>query len=444
MNSRAVALQVLEEFHRRGDSLDRCLEHGIREAHVDHRDRRFVTELVKGTIRRQATLDHLIDHFVTTRRLSSGAPLRRILRLGAYQVLYLDRVPHHAAVNEAVKAAKADKRTASRAGMVNAVLRRVINCRTRLPLPSSENLPARLAVEHSHPEWLVRRWLQRYGLAKAKALMMFNNRNPTLFLRRKIRGLSRQQFEIAAGRLCAKPTGLNNLFYPLQLPFERDQIAIFRDGHCTVQAPSSGWVVRLLDIEPNSLVLDLCCGPGGKTGLISELLGPSGRICACDISYRRVDMTLETVERMGLLHVLAAVADGRRPALCTQFDRVLVDAPCTATGVFHRHPEARWRRLPADLHSLPRLQKQLLHGGSTLVAEGGLLVYATCSLEPEENEEVVASFLEAHEDFRRENPPVQIPGTLVDLDGFLRITPHGHGMDGMFGARLRRIGEAER
>jgi 16S rRNA (cytosine967-C5)-methyltransferase len=155
-------------------------------------------------------------------------------------------------------------------------------------------------------------------------------------------------------------------------------------------------------------------------------------------------MTLETVERMGLLHVLAAVADGRRPALCTQFDRVLVDAPCTATGVFHRHPEARWRRSPADLHSLPRLQKQLLHRGSTLVAEGGLLVYATCSLEPEENDEVVASFLEDHPDFRREDPPHVIPGTLVDLDGFLRITPHDHGMDGMFGARLRRIGEAER
>lgn len=437
MNPRKTALSILRHFDEHPGPLEPIIHNNASFKQLDYRDRRFVYELVFGIMRHRMTLDYVIKRF-----LASPTPpdpnLLRILRLGAYQIMYMDRIPAHAAVNESVKSAKSTPSVRHASGVVNAVLRRIIAGKKNLPASESSNLGVKLSIQYSHPVWLVERWLARYGLGKTKKLLEFNNRRPEIFIRRKLKGLSKQQFEIDASTLCGKATGFNSLYYPLKKQILPERIALLREGYCTVQAPSSGWVVALMDLKSGEHVFDMCAAPGSKTTLAAELVGSSGAMCAADSNPQRLKPLVENLLRMHIDNTYVFAADGKHPCVSGQFDTVLVDAPCTATGVFHRHPEARWLRTKHDIEELSRLQGELLNAAADLVVSGGTLVYATCSLEPEENEEAVARFLTLHPEFSKETPPRSIPARYVDLSGYLRILPHEHDMDGMFAARLRK------
>jgi len=407
---------------------------------VDRRDSRFVFEVVNGILRHRIRLDYTIRHYLADKELAGHSEFMRQLELGVYQLLYLDRVPDHAAVYETVNLVKEHPYTARFAPVANALLRAVINTRGQVPLPDpQQDLALRLSVEFSHPRWMVTRWLEALGLAATRSLLAFNNEVPGTYLRRRLRGLSRQQFESDCRGLCDAVPGPNDLYYRFtRKGMTVDELRLFQLGACTVQAPSAGWVVAMMEPRAGGRILDLCAAPGGKTALLAEYAGEEGSVCACDISLSRLRRAMENASRMGLANIYPVVCDGRKLPFAGMFDALLLDAPCTGTGVLQRHPDARSLRTEEDLAHIVGVQDSLLDAAAGLVDNGGLVVYATCSLEPEENEQRVKAFLARHPEFRSERPPRAIPARYVDLDGFLRVTPWEHAMDGAFAARLRK------
>lgn len=439
MNSRQLIFRIFTVFDKRPGKLERIIDQTLHGVHIDHRDRRLIFEIVYGIVRRLATLDYIIDEYVNDEKKRTDPVLRRILRIGLYQLLYLDRIPDHAAVNETVKLARNSTRDVNYTGIVNGVMRSMIKNKKQIVFPDGkDDLPKRLSIENSHPQWLISRWLSAYGLAKTKKLLSFNNDKPSIYLRRTLRNMSRQQFEADVRTICDSAGGYRDLYYRLKKSLVPDQIQLMQQGYCTVQAPSSGWVVALLDVQRGDRIIDLCSAPGGKTVLMAELAGNSGAICASELHYNRLEKVVETIHRMRLSNVYPLVCDSVNPPLDGIFDKVLLDAPCSATGVLHRHPEARWIRTIKDVKRIARVQTKLLDAAANLVGTGGCVVYATCSLEPEENEQQIETFLNTHSEFSVDFPPECIPQQFIDQDGFLRITPFEHGMDGMFAARLIR------
>ena len=440
MTARGLVLHILKRFDSGKSNLDRIVDKALSTAKLDHRDKRFVFEMVYGIVRYRITLDYMIDRLLSNDGLRESLELRRILQLGLYQVLYLDRIPNHAAVNESVNLAKESREAKVFAGVVNAVLRKVIADRHAVKMPDeSTDIAERLSVEYSHPKWMTERWLKNLGLANTRKLLAFNNERPDIYVRKKLKGLSKQQFESdmrAEGE--SVPCGYLNLFYRLKKNILPENIDLIELGYCTVQAVSSGWAVALLDAMRGEKIYDVCSAPGGKTTLISELVGETGSVYASDERWQRILLTADAVRRMRLLNVRLLAADGRIPPIKGSFDKVLLDAPCSSTGVMHRHPDARLTRKPGDIAELAALQGAMLDSAASLVKPGGILVYSTCSLEPEENGEQVRAFLQKHPEYSLDRCPESLPQTFIDADGFLTITPFEHGLDGMFGARLKR------
>jgi 16S rRNA (cytosine967-C5)-methyltransferase len=439
MNARQVIVRICAQIDQNPAGMERIVDETLDRVKLDHRDKRFVFEIVCGIVRRRMTLDYIIDSLLATAQLRNNATLRNILRIGLYQLAYMDRVPEHAAVNESVNCAKNEPDTRALSGVVNGVLRKIVaNKKLLTPDCSKLDLNDRLSIEHSHPRWLIERWMSNFGLSKTKRLLAFNNERPATWLRRKIHDLSRLQFETEVRTICDQATGYLNLYYRLKKNVIPETLWVIRDGLCNVQAPSSGWVVALMEAKKGDKVLDLCSSPGGKTALLSELVGDSGSVCAADYRWKRIALTIDTVTRLKCSNVYPLVCDGAAPPFTGIFDKALVDAPCSATGVLHRHPEARWTRTPEDIARLVATQKKLLDRAASMIGKGGSLVYATCSLEPEENHLQIHDFLATHKNFEHAGCGDDIPQTYVDNKGFLTITPFDHGMDGMFAARLRK------
>ncbi|MFP4163935.1 MAG: 16S rRNA (cytosine(967)-C(5))-methyltransferase RsmB [Chitinispirillaceae bacterium] len=434
MNTRWIVLNILSDFDKNPGDLERLTDRAINKR-IEHRDRRFIFELVFGIVRNRTYIDYCINKFLTGEKKLDT--LRRILQIGVYQILFMDRVPDHAAVNESVKLAKQNRKSAGASGVVNAVLRNIIKNKHKITLPDSQkDLLERLSVEFSHPRWMIQRWLKNFGLAKTKKILSFNNQRPSIFLRRRIRNISRQQFESDVRTICEPAGGYLNLFYKMKKPLDPENIRLLQHGYCTVQAPSSGWVVALMDVKKSDHILDICSAPGGKTTLMAEIAGDTGTVVACDFKLARLQKVVQTTQLMNLGNVYSLVCDGANPPFTGHFDKLLLDAPCSGTGVLNRHPDGRWVRTPEDIGQILQVQRKLLSSAADLIGPDGILVYSTCSLEPEENEKQIEWFLKEHPQFRVDQSPEVIPGKFIDNDGFLRITPFEHNMDGMFGVRL--------
>lgn len=437
---RQLIFRILTEFDKNQGNPDHIIDNELKGTYIDHRDRRFIFEIVYGILRHKSTIDYIIDHYLSENTNQKDECLYRILRIGIYQLLYMSKVPDHAAVNESVLLAKADQKMVRYSSVVNAIMRAFINNKKIVPLPDPQkDLLFRLSVEFSHPKWMVERWLKSYGLGKTKQILSFNNEKPPIFLRRKLREISRQQFEADVRTICEPATGYLNLYYKLKKSLLPENIQMIQHGLCNVQSPSSGWVVALLDIKRDEHLLDLCAAPGGKTALMSEMAGDSGTVCACELKWNRLMSVIETTKRMNLQNVYPLLCDGILPPFTGVFDKVLLDVPCSGTGVLNRHPEARWVRTPQDIERLADKQQKLLRSAASLVGKDGIIVYSTCSIEPEENQMQIEKFLKEYPSFCLDAIPDTVPDRYIDNKGYLMITPHEHGMDGMFGARLKRI-----
>lgn len=438
-NPRKLILRILEEFDKNPCDPDHIIDKNLKNSQIDHRDRRFIFEIVYGILRHRSTIDYAISHHLTD-NINKDENLYRILRIGIYQLVYMSKVPDHAAVNESVMLAKSDQKTNRFSSVINAVLRAFINNKKMIPLPDPQkDYVNRLTVEYSHPKWMIERWIKNYGLAKTKQILTFNNEKPPVFLRRKLRNISRQQFEADVRDICEQASGYLNLYYKLKKSLLPENIQMIQHGFCNVQAPSSGWVIALLDVNKNEHILDLCSAPGGKTALISELTSETGTVCACELKWNRIKSVVETAKRMDLQNIYPVICDGVHTPFNGFFDKVLLDAPCSGTGVLNHHPEARWVRTADDISNIVQKQQELLKSASSLIGKDGIIVYSTCSIEPEENQMQIEKFLKDNPNFRLDAIPNTVPEKYIDNNGYLFITPFEHGMDGMFGARLKKI-----
>jgi 16S rRNA (cytosine967-C5)-methyltransferase len=418
-----------------------------RERLTDDRDRALAADIIAGTLRWRGALDHLIAHVAGRSIDRLDVEVVTVLRLSLYQILHLTRVPASAVVDDAVDLCRLARKP-SATGFVNAVLRTTLRQRNHLPLPprpadatDRAAALAYLSVTGSHPEWLVARWLDRYGFESTERWVQFNNVTPSLTLRvNRLRAtreeltasLERDEVETIPTRWA--PHGLIVTGgHPLRAP---------RDGRFFVQDEASQLVALIVGARPGERVLDLCASPGGKATALAEDMGDSGTLVACDVRPRRIRLLRDMVNESGAVSIrLVQVSRSGGLPFTGLFDRVLVDAPCSGLGTVRRDPDIRWRVKPADIPALAATQLDLLHRAASAVRPGGRLVYATCSSEPEENEDVVSAFLASRSDFLS-TPAIDdlaALSPLLDARGFFRTLPFEHGLDAFFAATLRQV-----
>jgi 16S rRNA (cytosine967-C5)-methyltransferase len=391
-------------------------------------------------MRQQTALDARLTPFVPHGWKKVDPRLHDVLRIGAYQLTILDRVPAHAAVGISVALAKTVGGTRA-GGFVNAILRKLA-VEPAPPAPttlatatvaSPAEIAGTLATTYSHPQWLIDRWLARFGPSETERLLRWNNNRPRLVLQPTRLGLDelRELWRAAGIKATPAPYGAGLVIdrnHPEELPG-------YREGDFIVQDPAQALLTWFADVSPGAVVYDACAAPGGKTLTVAA---NAVQIIAADSNARRVQRLTENLRRAGSGREHAIVADGRHPPIRSGGVSVaLLDVPCLGTGTFARHPDARWRVTADALTDLERLQAELLDGIADVVEPGGLLVYSTCSLEPEENERQVDRFLARHPAFRRE-PADTFPAALQSPAGDMAILPQRHDMDGAFAARLRR------
>lgn len=427
---RIAAALILADV-RDGDLLHTAYER--RAGDLEPRDRRWIQELVWGMLRRRSWIDAVLESRVKGGVVVLDAEIVDLLRLGTYQLLFMGSVPVYAAIAQTVELAK--HRTGIGASkLVNAVLRRIDRERDTLAPAVPDNAIDALAQTHSHPAWVVARWVERFGVSATEQLLAANNNVPSIAVR---------PFGVSHATLLEMLHGEGVETHDVPLAPESirlgagvalTELQAFQQGALFVQDPAATLVATYADIPQDAVVADLCAAPGGKA---LELARRAQCVFASDRSMTRAERMLLGFGRLDVRNVHVLVADATAPAI-TPVDVVLLDVPCTGTGTFRRHPDARWRLRMSDFAVLAMTQRAIFRAAVALVKPGGLLVYSTCSLEPEENEDAVTSFLAEHPEFVLEPPPPGIvPGDVMDA-GLLRVLPHRHGTDGAFAARLRR------
>jgi 16S rRNA (cytosine967-C5)-methyltransferase len=429
--SRAVAAEICTDL-RRGEFLDQSFERRI--APLDARDRRWTRELVYGMLRHRGWIDAILSERVRGGLVRLDPDVIDLLRLGVYQLTNMGSVPAYAAIAQTVELAKR-RHGLGASKLVNAVLRRTDRERDELQLPIPSEADEALSLKYSHPRWLVARWIERLGEQDTERLLALNNAEAPIVIRPY--GIVREQLEAML-----EEAGV----HVAEAPFVPESIAIsggttftelgaFKKGLFFVQDPAATLVTEYAAIPSGVTVADLCAAPGGKAIELSKV---AGGVIASDRSFGRLQRLLANQQRLEMTNLFPFVGDARHPAIAP-VDAVLIDVPCTGTGTFRRHPDARWRLKISDFAVMSALQKVILRSASKVVKSGGLLVYSTCSLEPEENDEQVDQFLAENPNWVLEPPSEgSVAPELLD-GGRLRVLPQRHGTDGAFAARLRRV-----
>ena len=398
----------------------------VRSTLEDERDRALLLEIVAGTLRMRNAIDYQLAQRVSRPLEKLDAAVLRILRLSGYQLLYQSRLPAAAVINDAVHLTRRSGKS-SAAGLTNAALRALSRNRHRLTWPSRDQLIEHFSIVHSHPRWLVERWLQRYGEASTEAWLTFDNRPAAMCLavNRHLTDRDALSRELAAAGVTTTPT--SRAQHGLEVVDGRAlDTNAFAEGRFVVQDEASQLIAELARPSRGSRVLDLCASPGGKTIALSADVGPGGHVAACDVRPHRVRLLTHTLARCKVPNTTVALIDthGALPFRSETFDLVLIDAPCSGLGTVRRDPDIRWRRTPDDLDRFAAAQRELLARSAGLVTNGGTLVYATCSSEPEENDDVVTAFIEERNDFT--------------LERRHQTLPFADGLEAFFGAVLRR------
>ena len=465
LSARAIALSLLVESDKSEEGVDVLLERALTQCSFDSRERALTVELTYGALRRRATIDWRLEPVMDKPLLRLPVAVQMVLRLGAYQLLFLDRIPQSAAVNESVNLAKAFTGTVGRdwGGFVNAVLRALLRHPPE-PWPSMDHDAAQaLAVRYSIPGWLSRRWVERLGLASAEAACEGVSVAPPMTLRVNRLVTTREALlEIfAQAGIAAKPTSVSLSGILLDEGGPVSSLPGFQEGAFYVEDEAAQLIPLLLDPQPGDIVLDACAAPGGKSTHVADLMQNKGIIYAVDRKETRLDLVRSNCRRLGVQIVVPIVGDIRQPLEWLpmietagsssmkkarvgepSIDRILVDAPCSGLGVLRRHPEAKWRK---DEQALPRhqaLQCQILEAVAPCLRPGGVLVYSTCSTEPEENEDVIERFSRAHREFQRESVVPWLPPAareFVTEQGALSTVGNRFSMDGFYAARLRKV-----
>jgi len=445
-NVRQLASDILAKVDTRKAYADILLDQALKATTLNERDRALLTELTYGTLRWRGNIDGQLSRYLRQPLAKTDPLIRNLLRVSVYQLRFLNKIPDYAAVDEAVELARNHSGGKS-AGFVNAVLRNFLRGKDRVIglAPKAESV-AGLAVTYSHPEWLVKRWIDEFGAEAAKTLMRANNERATLVLRVNYLKCTKEKLldrfleaGIKAEATQWSPQGISVLSGPAV-----DKLPGFAEGYFQIQGEASQLVTYLVSPLSGERILDACAAPGGKSTHVGEFMKDEGELVAIDISARGIAKIRENAARLGLksLRVLSADASAeladkfRKP-----YDRVLVDAPCSGLGTLRGHPEIKWHRDENDIRRLSRLQSKILSRVAGYLKPGGVLVYATCTLSREENEEIVESFLAHHKEFELEDAARYLPGQATHMvrEKYFVALPHRDNTDGFFAARMRKV-----
>ena len=432
---REKALEILHRVEKKAFA-DALLDQA-RQA-FDARDNAFILELVNGTLRNRTRLDWILDQFSMQPLAKTDVWTRNILRLGAYQMLFLDKIPVSAAVNTATELAKT---YGGKSSYVNGLLRNLDRKRNSIAEPGLVDPAKRLSIVYSHPGWLVKRWLQRFGEERATALLRENNRPAPLTIRTNILKTTRDQLKAsleAEGAEVAE-TAISTVGLEILSSPGLRSLTAYEKGWFMVQDEAAQLIGLLVSPRPGETVLDACAAPGGKATHLAELMENRGMLVALETDPGRIRKVRENSERLGIT-IIAPVRGDAMKYKEGRFDKILIDAPCSVLGVLRRHPDGRWSKNERVILERAAVQRRILENCSKLLKPGGALVYATCTTEPEENEEVINCFLDGTGNtFAIDDPRPYLAkqaAPLVDEHGFFRTFPREPAMDGFFGVRL--------
>lgn len=436
---RGTAVRVLNRIERTDSYLDKLLDSELRSNDLSDLDKGLLSELVHGVMRWQGRLDWVLNGFTHGNFSKSDVSIKNALRVALYQLLFLTHVPQYAAVYEAVEFTK--KLRGDKLGnLVNAVLRNIIRSIDAIHYPPAEEDPAQyLSVYHSHPAWMVRRWMSRFQRDELEHLLEANNEIPELSLRINKIKVSPAEFLSLLDRQGISYHGspIIDYFVKVKSLSGIAQMNIFQNGLFTVQDESAALPVLLLAPRSGERVIDACAAPGGKTTLLAEVMNNTGSILAVDKYESKLRLIRTSCERLGITNVTPVVADARSFE-AEQADKVLVDAPCSGLGTLRKKPDTKWKREPEDIVRLAALQASLLENCAKLVRPGGVMVYSTCTTEPEENSLQIRAFLGRHPEFVLEDASAYVNKAVVSGEGYVETFPHRHRIDGSFAARLRK------
>lgn len=445
--AREIAMNVLTQVEQEGAYSNLLLNTALQKASLEKGDAGLATELVYGTISRLNTLDYFLDRFVNKGTAKLQPWVRALLRLSLYQMLYLDRIPEHAVVSEAVNLAKRRGHQGI-SGMVNGVLRSILRQKNELVIP--DNLPAadRISLRHSHPKWLVERWIEQYGEDAAEAICRANNEPPAVSIRVNTTMISRDAMleEMKNSGLDAVRSELSPYGIIVKSGGNMAHTDWYRDGMISIQDESSMLVAEAVDPAPGMRVLDCCAAPGGKTAHMGEIMKDGGSIIANDLHSHKQKLIAEQAKRLGLDSITTVTGDALdldKAYEPDSFDRVLLDAPCSGLGVIRRKPDLKWVKTPEDIGEIISLQRKLLQSVSHLVRPGGVLVYSTCTIEPGENEGTVAAFLADNPNFKVAEDDAgtlsRVSKNALSRGGGVQILPQHFHSDGFYIVRLCRL-----
>jgi 16S rRNA (cytosine967-C5)-methyltransferase len=436
---RGTAVKILNRVDRSDSYLDRLLDGEMRTAEMNDLDKALMNEIVTGVVRWQMKLDWVLTGFFHGNFTKAETNIKNALRVALYQILFLDKVPHSAAVNEAVEFIK--RLRGQKVGdLVNAVLRNILRNLENIRYPDiNEDQVQHLAVVESHPAWIVKRWIARFGYEEAKKLLAANNERPDLTLRVNRLKIDFNYFltQLEQHQIQFSRSEYLDFFVRVKHMAGIGSSEMFRQGFFLVQDESAGLAVQMLDPKPGDRVIDMCAAPGGKATFIGELMKNVGEIVAVDRYETRLGLVKNACQRLGIANAHFMAADAATIQIVPA-EKVLVDAPCSGLGVLAKKPDAKWKREPEDLVRLVQTQRAILENAAKHVKPDGVLVYSTCTTEPEENISLIHNFLAEHTEFSIENASKFVDSRLVTPEGFLETFPHRHLMDGSFAIRLKK------
>ena len=441
MSARETALRVLVSCRTNGAWADAALKAQLNRDGLSPQDAGLCSRIVYGVMQNQLLLDFYIGAYCSQKPDHLQPPLLDILRMGAYQILYLDKIPDSAAVNESVKLAKLFKRGQA-SGLVNAVLRKISQNKNNLPPIPERDTERYLSIRYSHPKWLVKRLVKLLGREEAERCLAANNEVAPLTVQVNPLNTSTEALTAELNELGVTAKAHDWVSGCLELSGVGDLTTLrpFQDGKFLVQDPAARLVSLIADVKPGQTVLDVCAAPGGKSFSAAFAMENRGRVVSCDLHENKLKRIQEGAARLGLSCVETMAADGRiqKPEWVSAFDTVLVDVPCSGLGIIRKKPDTRYKKAD-DLFALPVIQTAILENAATYVKPGGTLIYSTCTILPEENEQVTDAFLAEHPDFSREI--FTLPSPVGETDGQLTLWPQRHGTDGFYICRMRRKGE---
>lgn len=440
-------MDILTRVEQEGAYSNLQLNSALQRASLSKEDAGLATELVYGTVSRLITLDYFLNRFVSKGMNKLQPWVRNLLRLSLYQIQYLDRIPPHAVVNEAVNLAKRRGHQGI-SGMVNGVLRNVLRSRDQLVLPEGLSPAERISLQHSHPQWLVERWILQYGEQVAEDICRANNEAPSVSVRVNTTMISREDLirEMEAEGMEVAPSPLTPEGILVKSGGNMALTGWYRDGQLSVQDESSMLVGDAVGPASGMKVLDCCAAPGGKTAHLAELMRDQGEVIANDLHEHKQRLIQEQAERLGLdaiKTVTGNALDLVKMYPPASFDRILLDAPCSGLGVIRRKPDLKWAKTAGDIKEISSLQYELLESVSSLLREGGILVYSTCTIEPQENEATVERFLRNHPGFGIPDEASaswrRLQETALPRGGGIQILPQHFHSDGFYIARIQRF-----